>query len=233
MRCGSSDAGSIYSGGSFFCFSCGYFSASKTSPYLTEEPKPIDLALPEDAGKNYGQEAIEWIGKYGLSTTELLQRDVLWSEAKKQLLFTFKDSEGQLLLWQARNFYSGAKLKYFTKGTPDSVLPMYGHDPERTETSLVLVEDCVSAMKIARQASAMPVLGSGLSRLKLARLRAFWGPSSPVVVWLDGNMFHKAQTIAWQLCLLGCDASAVYTEMDPKCYSNKEIAVTICNSARQ
>lgn len=229
--CGSKDNRAVYQGGSSYCFGCGVYSPGTTSPYVLEKEEPTEvLRLPDDASKDYGPEAITWTSKYGLSTSELIKNNVLWSEQKKQLLFTFKDEQGQLLLWQARNFGSWAKTKYYTQGVSDAVLPLYslGKEQEQSTQPLVLVEDCVSAIKIARQGSSMPVLGSDLSKAKLTRLAAFWGPSSPIVVWLDGNMYPKAQRMAARLNLLGCAATAVYTPLDPKEYSNKEIA-SICN----
>ncbi len=230
-NCGSRDACAVYSGGSSYCFSCGYSSRSNKSPYVIEEEHATntqlpDLSLPDDASTDYSQVCLSWVNKYGLSTEELIKNNVLWSEQKQQLIFTFKDEQGQLLLWQARNFWSEAKTKYFTRGTPDEIIAGFSLGKGR---QLVLVEDCVSAIKVARQASAMPVLGSDLSKDKLTRLGRFWGPSSPILVWLDGNMFHKAQRIASRLSMLGCTAKAIYTELDPKEYPDEFI--TSCLSS--
>jgi hypothetical protein len=231
-RCGSSDARAVYSGGSSYCFSCGSSGRGEKSPYVVDEEYAntkvsVDLSLPLDASTDYSALSLAWVSKYGLSTAELISNSVLWSEAKQQLIFTFKDAEGKLLLWQARNFYPGAKLKYYTRGTPESVLPIYHGRLSDTVRKLVLVEDCVSAIKVARQASAMAVLRSDLSKTKLTRLAAFQGPSCAFVVWLDGNMYDKAQRIADRLQLLGCDAHAIYTELDPKEYDDDFIATQI------
>jgi hypothetical protein len=165
---------------------------------------------------------LEWVSKYGLSTNELIERRVLWSDFRQQLIFTWYDQSDNLLLWQARNFKPGAK-KYFTRGVPDECLPVYYHSSPTEGQSLVIVEDCISAIKIARISDSMPVLGSDINRDKLSRLRAYYGPSCRVVVWLDGNMYHKAQRMAQRMNLLGMNASAVYTELDPKCYTIEEI----------
>jgi hypothetical protein len=133
-------------------------------------------------------------------------------------------------MWQARNFGAWTKLKYYTKGKPDSILPLYGRSSLLETSRLVVVEDCISAIKIARQASAMPVLGSSLSAAKLTRLSHLPGLSR-AIVWLDGNMYNKAQDIARKLMMLGIAAKAVYTEEDPKVYSDTEIEVVLQNSA--
>lgn len=230
QRCGSSDARAVYSSGSSYCFSCRSHFRGLVSPYVLEvERKPSkDLSLPDDCGYDYSDVCLNWVNKYGLSTHELIQRGVLWSPSRKQLIFSWRDSEGSVLLWQARNFYEGAKVKYFTRGNPDSVLPIYYARRQRVVEEvnpgpLVIVEDCVSAIKIARQSDSMPVLGSDINRDKLSRLRAYYGPSRAIVVWLDGNMYPKAQKMAQRMQMLGMDARAVYSELDPKCYDDEEI----------
>lgn len=221
-RCGSSDAKAVYKSGSAYCFSCRFYFPSTTTPYAVEEtPTTKDLSLPDDCSFDYSPTCLQWVNQYGLSTAELIQRNVLWSEYRKQLIFSWKDAEGNVLLWQARNFSPGAKTKYFTRGNPEDVLPIYSTGEQSEQ--VVLVEDCISAIKIARYCDAMPVLGSDLSRTKLSRLRAYYGPSTAIVVWLDGNMYPKAQRIARRLQLLGMDARAAWTEYDPKCYSDEEI----------
>ncbi len=87
----------------------------------------------------------------------------------------------------------------------------------------MVVEDPISAMKVARHTDfAMPALGSDLSMNKLARLARLPGLSK-VVVWLDGNMYPKAQRMAERLKHLGLEARAVYTEDDPKACSDSKI----------
>ena len=126
-----------------------------------------------------------------------------------------------LLLYQARNHSPLAKQKYFTKGNPNEVVPIYYFDnPGRRTRFLTIVEDCLSAIKIASVSDAMPVLGSSLSPIKLKRLAGLYGA---FLIWLDGNMFHKAQEIAQRLQFLGCKAKAVYTEKDPKCYESVKV----------
>lgn len=234
-RCGSSDARAVYVSGSSYCFSCRYLFPSKISPYVQEHqdtPRFHNLALPDDCGFDYSPLCLQWVGKYGLSTNELIEQRVLWSPSRQQLIFTWYDESDHILLWQARNFKEGAK-KYFTRGVPDECLPIYYHRgrqgivEEINRRRLVIVEDCVSAIKIARMSDSMPCLGSDINRGKLSRLRAYYGPSWGIVVWLDSNMYHKAQKIAQRLCFLGMNARAVYTELDPKCYDDDEISKII------
>jgi hypothetical protein len=226
----------LYKGGGGYCFSCRKPLRGSISPYVTELDKDEEelIKLPDDASFDYSSACLAWVSKYGVSVDELIRNNVYWSQRRQQLLFTFwgNSSSGtpELLLFQARNFgppKEGRKpLKYYTKGLPDLVLPVYG-GKTASGGRLVLVEDCISAIKISRQAPAMPVLGSDLSLSKLKRLEralgTFLGASRRVVVWLDGNMYEKAQRMARRLQMLGVEAEAVYTELDPKEYDDETI----------
>lgn len=236
-RCGSSDANALYEGGSSFCFSCRSNVRSDVSPYVLDEQveQKEKIVLPPDVSFNYSKECITWISKYELTIEELIRNKVYWSEEKQQLIFTFwSDSKGtqELLFWQARNFGKWARTKYITKGKPEQILPIIRKEQqENLCTPLAIVEDCVSAIKIARQSCSMPVLGSDLSPTKLKRLASVTEASSGIVVWLDGNMFHKAQRIAQRLQMLGIESRAIYTEHDPKEYSDEEIGKLLkCNN---
>lgn len=170
---------------------------------------------------------------------EVLSRDVLWCPSKQQLVYQWFDAEGNVILQQGRNFHPMAKQKCQTYGSPEDVLPIYYRATKAsdTETSvteetigkeeaehavhrLVIVEDPLSAIKIARQSDCMPCLGSDLSRTKLKRLVRLYGA---FLVWLDSDMYKNAQRMARRLEFLGAEARAVWTPLDPKRYSDTQI----------
>lgn len=132
--------------------------------------------------------------------------------------------------YQLRNFPGETQAnhqrkfpKYITYGSVSEILPIYHTSESLSSNSrrLVLVEDCLSAMKIARQSDVMPCLTSTLSLTKLKRLAARY---DTFLVWLDGNMYDKAQRLARLLSLLGKEARAVYSPLDPKCYEDEQIS---------
>lgn len=243
-HCGSSDARAVYLGGSSWCFSCHRYTRGEinANSFSTEKRTIKEVRpLPEDLGQAYGPEAIAWTSSYQIKTEELLRNDVYYSERQRRLYFIWRDGEERICAWQARNFIS--KPKYISSGSLEEVYPIYyckeaGQDQmarlrhrrvsgfSRAGT-LVLTEDCLSAIKIARQSDAMPCLTSTLSPTKLNRLVRLYGA---FLVWLDGNMFDKAQAMARQLQVLGANARAVYTPLDPKCYNDEEIG-NICKDA--
>ena len=239
-RCGSSDANGVYDDGSTYCFSCQGFKSANVSPYVTQQntPQVFDESMryPSDATKNYSTQALAWCEKYEIGVQQLLQNNIYFSPSRNQLIFGFEDGDGQLLAWQARNLSPVNKSKrYFTKGDINNVLPIYHSRNDCSNGSsslprrLVLVEDCLSAIKIASLTDAcekplgfdsMPLLGSGISLQKLTRLRPFY---DVLAVFLDPDMWHKGLSITRSAQLLGFRARAIKGTMDPKEYSYQEL----------
>ena len=232
-RCGSRDNLAMYHDGSGYCWGCGFVIKSSVSPYVIEKngqktgtsPSLSGQGiLPADAGFVYSDSSRRWAESYGVPVSELLQRKVSYSPSQDRLFFNFYDAEGNRIFSQARNFNPLAKSKYWTVGKADDVLPIYyksNQDLQETNGNvLVITEDCLSAIKIARQSDAMPALSSDLSLTKLKRLARLYGA---FLVWLDGDMFHKSQRICRRLQLLGCEAKPIYTPLDPKCYDDETI----------
>lgn len=229
--CGSRDNLALYADGSGHCFGCGFNLPPSVSPFVTEINESNSRTrtsqggvalLPEDAGTVYSDGALRWAGTFGVLVSELLQRKVSYSKSQDRLFFNFFDAEGNRIFSQARNFNPMAKSKYWTLGKAEDVLPIYycKADLLQKDGHLVITEDCLSAIKIARQSDAMPALSSDLSLTKLKRLARLYGA---FLVWLDGDMFHKSQRICRRLQLLGCQAQPVYTPLDPKCYDDATI----------
>lgn len=92
---------------------------------------------------------------------------------------------------------------------------------DECSNTLILVEDCLSAIKIARQEPSYALLTSSLSLSKIERLASRF---DAFTAWLDADMWHRATQIARRFELLGKPCNVVYTIKDPKEYSDKEIA---------
>lgn len=232
-RCGSSDAKAVYSDGSSFCFSCRKPTGSRISPYVsellgqkTQQSSETRVSLPHDASTNYSTSAVDWLSKYGITVEQALQNGLVYSKAKDQLLFTWFDENKQLLAYQARNLNAVSKAKrYYTCGDVNNLLPIYHcRSGSINSRRLVLVEDCLSAIKVSytnlsdasQQPSgcaSIPLLGSGISRQKLSRLRTFY---DVLDVFLDPDMWHKSLSIVKQAQLLGFQARPIQSDRDPK-----------------
>ena len=84
----------------------------------------------------------------------------------------------------------------------------------------MVVEDVVSAIKVGRVATGLPLFGNSLPpewMARIARLR----PES-VRIWLDSNMVQKARKTAIKMNKI-YPCRTIETELDPKCYSTEEI----------
>lgn len=232
-RCGSSDGKAIYSDGGSFCFVCRSSNGAKISPYVASsqapdaEDKPI--VLPSDVTQNYPEHAVAWCNKYDITVQQMLQNNMVYSKWKDQLIFAFYGNTGDLLAYQARNLNAVSKAKrYYTCGDVNNLLPIYScrHPlPDgQYHRHLVLVEDCLSAIKISYTeglgCASMPLLGSGISRQKLSRLRPFY---DVLDVFLDPNMWHKSPSIVKQAQMLGFQARPVQSDRDPKEHSYSEL----------
>lgn len=235
--CGSSDAKAVYDDGSSFCFSCRSVNSAKISPYVKQQndAEVLDKTVryPSDVSQHYSEGAVAWCKKYDITVEQLLQNNIYYSAARDQLIFGF-EAEGQLLAYQARNLNPVSKAKrYYTCGDVNSLLPIYHcrsgsiNEPQASSINnhrLVLVEDCLSAIKVAATEAlgcdSMPLLGSGISRQKLSRLRPFY---DVLDVFLDPDMWHKSLNIVKQAQMLGFKARPIQSDRDPKEHTYKEL----------
>ena len=226
-ECNSSDAKAVYLGGSTFCFSCkAYKRGSVFSPI--DKPKKLTKSLPDDLSYEYFPAAVEWFNKYGLSIEDIRRQNIQSSKSTQSVYFCWYATEDSLgeeksktpIAWQRRNF-SDYGPKYSSSGELGTVFPIYSGDLRR-DRALLIVEDCLSAIKALKTGlvDTMPCLTSGLP---ISKLKVLAGLYSRFTVWLDGDMFKNAQEMAYQLQLFDCDAKAVWTKEDPKCYNVQQI----------
>lgn len=141
-------------------------------------------------------------------------------------------------MWQARNLRVGGAdgnskrrfSKNFTSGNVNECTHIYGFDSSNRKFPgsvsdgqhgrMVIVEDPVSAIRVAALEDAMPLLGSHLAT---SRLNAVAGLYKRLVVWLDSDKLKEARSMAERARLIGMDVRVVWTELDPKCYTNEQL----------
>ncbi len=220
-KCGSSDAKGIYDDGSSWCFSCHSGSGPSIGERVArskagDDSAPRNRALPDDICSHFSAPAVEWLTSTGLDLGTLMKHGVKWSPSKQQIIFTWPT----LNLWQARNMYPDAKVRYITSGNYEKDFPFYHCGQPQ---GLVLVEDCLSAIKIATSPynyDAMPLLGSSLSSNKMQALKRWY---SHVLVWLDHDKGKDALKISTKLKMLGIRTRVIFTDVDPKYVSHDEM----------
>lgn len=192
--------------------------------------------MPDDSGTSFSPAAVEWLAQYHLDVPTAIKRGVVYSASRDQIIYQLGN------VWQARNLKQGGSdgnsrrrfSKNFTSGNVNECLHIYGQvragdagvegelqSGASNSTCLVIVEDPVSAIRVAGAWSdSMPLLGSHLAT---SRLNALAGLYRAVVVWLDSDKLKEARGISERFRLVGVDARVIWTELDPKVYTNEEI----------
>lgn len=85
---------------------------------------------------------------------------------------------------------------------------------------MVITEDALSALRIASQCDAMPALGTNVPVHKIMALARSY---ERVTVWLDSDKWREARHIADNAKWLGLSADTIYSDLDPKCYTDEQI----------
>ena len=216
----------IYPDGHGFCFACGYrvdASIKKRLEALDDQPMPTNIQLPSDTTSTLPAQVLEWLGKYGIKQHETRDFDMMWSPSHHWLIFpiyndVFKET---LIGFQARNFGSSG-TKYYTRGTFEKIINYYDQkNLQKPEKSVILVEDMISAIKVSRQFSTMPIFGSFLTHERAGRLHLFF---DRLIFWLDYDKSISAFHQATRMKQTGWLTSVIITPKDPKEYSDEEIA---------
>lgn len=228
-NCGSSDARAIYDDHEY-CFSCKDNTGNKRSlTYYRNEAKQhyTTMILPEDFEYSIDKQGLTWLSKYSLTQKEIIVNRFGWSNKgiflKKSnttiaplLVFPVFNEDGHLMMYQCRNF-GEVGPKYLTYGAKDHLHILGEGD------TIVLTEDLISAIKVSRITSAMPVWGSFLSPENAKRLSSRF---SKAYMWLDKDKSQEAFKQAQEYSYLfkdGC--TSIRTERDPKEYSAQEIKI--------
>lgn len=217
----------VYSDGSMYCFSCHYFVSAKGIARLKEEVEVLarQLSLPGDADTVLPQRARDFLEKYGLTKLDCQLHTIMWSEFWQRLLFPYFDGTG-LVGWQGRYLgqdtdHGRGKAKWYSQGNLKDLLHVVGN---KNSGVMVLVEDIISAIKVAHNPSvcAIPLFGSHVDLKKLFALKKICG-TIEVRLWLDFDKQKESAKYCNKLCSLGFNARTIITELDPKCYTDEEI----------
>jgi hypothetical protein len=183
------------------------------------------IYLPEDCNSTLPERVVRYLGRYDVRAREALRQHMLWSERNEQLIYpyyaTTDDERQYLACYQARNFNKSRqeKAKYFNKGSTRSVIPVI-KCIHSTVKRLVITEDALSAIRIARQCDAMPALGTNVPVHKIMVLARSY---ERITIWLDSDKWREAREIADNVKWLGLSADTIYSDLDPKSYTDEQI----------
>ena len=193
-----------------YCFACG-FTEYNTSIESTASRLQGVETLNQYKGittiKQLPILALKWLMKYQLTKEEIAQFS--WSE-EKQLLVLYQNNN----YYQGRCFAPNAKSKYLSYGIKPTIL--YGSNTDK----LVLVEDIISAIKIGRVATAIPMLGG----IPLKSTESLAKTFTNVFLWNDLDLLRTSIKTARNLSeRIGKHVKVVVSELDPKEYNEVEI----------
>ena len=243
--CGSSDAYAEYTD-NYYCFSCHKSkpkvcpTSHKTKPKVC--PTSHKIALPEDYTTDIPGFAKAYLYKHGFDDSLIhfyflgwSDNCWIWSKRKQQyfnagprLILPCYDDKAKLLFFEAKSLDPNEKLKYVGEGGKGM---MYRAEPFLKGsvgiTRIVIVEDMISAMRIGSMYRAIALRGTCITDKKLLELKNDrW---NKYILWLDSDKAgRKAATkIETKLRWFADDITKVFTDKDPKCYTDAEIIKTV------
>ena len=221
-ECGSKDNCSVWDDGHEWCFGCGYYKPGVAWKTIIKKDKNArnPIAFPVDSSDNLPIKAQTWYKTYGLNDYDAAKNKFKWSEEKQWLIMPVYGAKDDLLMYQARCFGTGPK--YFTKGNPQSIDHIIGENS--AAPVLFVVEDLLSAIKISKIATVMPLWGSSISNERLVRLSRSY---TTLVIWLDYDKAHESVRIRERASNLFKKSFIIIHKQDPKCLAMPLLAQNI------
>jgi hypothetical protein len=217
-KCGSRDNLGVWDDGHKFCFGgCGYRVPPTTTMAAFDKPAVVskDNSLPEDASYYIPPEPLKWLRQY-ITDKEIEGNQLMFSRRKEMLIYPYFDNNHELLLWQGR-FFPARKPKTITYGYPDRHLILLG---DASSEWVVAVEDAVSAIKVSRWATAMPLFGSHISARQAGRLAK---RGHKLTIWLDFDKTKEGMKLRDKYAPMFSEIKVISTELDPKLCSDEVI----------
>jgi hypothetical protein len=229
-KCGSKDNLGVWMDGHKYCFGCRYYEASPES--IENLKRKITM---ENNNKNANdsidsscfsstipREPLLWLRKYGLSDTELLHYGILWNTATQSIVFPVR-RDGEIVFTNERYFGNNPHHpRYISHGNKRNAL--FCINNKSTPKTIIVVEDYVSAIKVGRFATALPLLGCQIAEGSLKWLSE---RCNKLRVWLDRDKASESLREAAKASQYIRDCRSIITELDPKEYSNNYILKTL------
>jgi len=227
-QCGSRDNLGVWSDGHRYCFGCGYYIGATDKPSLSSRKvskmEAPSISLPSDCSLYIPSEPSSWLGKYDITKQEIVANRILWSEDRGYLCFPYFGADSNLEAWQGRYFGDNKDHpKWVTYGKIQDYLKIFNLT-DAEEHGIILVEDIVSAIKVGRQYPVSPLFGSHADWSTLARYSRV---TKKITFWLDADKYKAARKFESRASLLGFETAVLYTEKDPKEYSDEEIKLFV------
>lgn len=180
---------------------------------------------------NFTKEAWDWLAKYGIRDYEITKYGIYYtSEYGGRIVLPLYSVYG--LLPRAEGFQlrrvSGTGPKYITRLAEGVANAKWVCNVLESPT-IVLVEDIVSAIKIARYRSVWAILGSP-KHLPDSHCFELAQEQKGVIIWLDRDKAVTGEGYCNRLRrIYGLKTAQIITDKDPKEHSDAEIQQLLTN----
>lgn len=217
----------------YHCFSCG-FSKNADRSFLIREIQPTVPEFPDSIWNPnaFSLQNLAWLLEYYVSDSEI-RKFRIGETLDGALIFPYIVGN-QVICYQTRLNSTPRRIQSYGAKVP----ALFSNQESRT---LVIVEDFISAIRVAEQTDAVCLWGT---KAPFLSLQEWIKKYDSIVVWLDNDNSketNSGQIAAKKICETlerilyfrnrkrgfgGGDQKEIKnlaTEMDPKCYSNNEL----------
>ena len=217
-----------FNNGHKHCFACNYHEYPEAAMMLRTKLEETRNApdqqtsplLPYDFSKHIPAKAWKWLIQYELGF-QYWKEIVGYSEAQQRLIFRI----GEPLAFSIGRYVGDneqiqKRMKWRAFGDPHKHVEIIR--TQDNPTAIVLVEDIISAHKVAQlNVAAMPLFGSKLHNPHIYYLTQ---QELPIIIWLDKDQAQYTPHMAARLQnITGLPVSIITTEKDPKSVSFDEM----------
>lgn len=206
----------VYSDGGAHCFSCGYHRPPKFK-FIQQQKEVKDdrekAVLPSDFTREVPAECWQWLLQYGLPIS--YWRSITgYSPKYNRLVLTF----GNPIRFSIGRAFNKGDTKWRFWGDGHKYVETLGSDLTK---AVVLVEDLISAHKVAQVTSCICLFGTNIHDEVIKELIKL---KRPVKLWLDNDQYSLlSKKIGRLQTLVSWPVTYVNTEKDPKEYTIEEI----------
>jgi len=227
----------VYNG---WCFACGHKPFETKGIQTLEELAEIKrinneglgrtqyrtIRLPDDFTSDIPLEGRLWLYKASITTRLIKKYNIGYSPRLRRAVLPVYDAQGALIWYQCRALLKGQKPKYLQPSADRA--NVYFHSThsigEATDTqnssTVVVVEDILSAIRVGCSTDTASLLGTKLSTDNINMLSG----KSRIITWMDNDKAGRqsAKDIKQALSIF-TEVTNIVTERDPKLLSNTEI----------
>lgn len=225
-KCNSSDAKTLYSDGHSYCFSChtrwaGEYKKKVPDMLVGERPireKPAMFPTRMEIDQFNCSKNFEWLKRYMLTDDEI-DKWFFYAPVADRHVFAYHDGEEDAF-HEARDV-NGRLPKTLAYGPKPTMF--LGDDSD----TVVVVEDLVSAIRVSRAYTVLPLFGSFFSPEQMALIAE--RKANKCVVWLDCDKYSIGMHYAKKMGML-VPTIAIQTLLDPKALPDDAILHVVENA---